>query len=105
MQLFNEGDWVAVGTTDGQCPVGVVEAATDTAVRVALVSAAHGDEMGRSVVIPVARIVDCEVITGPRHHREQYTHRRPVYDIDSLWEFQTAFQRQHQDAVDAGWRR
>lgn len=105
MQLFNEGDWVAIGTADGQCPVGVVEAATETAVRVALISAAYGDELGRSVVVPVSRIVDCEVLTGPGYHRDQDTYRRPIYDIDSLWHFQRAFQRQHQDAVDAGWRR
>lgn len=105
MHLFNEGDWVAIGTTEGQCPVGVVEAATETAVRVALVSAAHGDPLGRSVVIPVARILDCEVVTGPGYHRDQDTYRLPVFDIDSLWQFQRAFQDQHQHAMNAGWRR
>lgn len=103
-QLFDEGDWVAIGTTDGQCPVGVVEAATETAVRVALVSALTGERMGRSVVVPVSRIVDCEVLTGPPLHRD-YPRAYPAVDIDSLWHFQRAFQGQHQDSVDAGWRR
>lgn len=89
--LVQPGDVVALGLSDGACPVGLVRSVDDRGIRLALYSfLTHYFSAGPRVVLwpQVADIL---------HARERYdsTPEDRVFEMDPLADFQTAWKERH----------
>jgi predicted GIY-YIG superfamily endonuclease len=89
--LICNGDVIAVRLTDGSCPVGIVKAINDRGIRLRLYAWISG------YFDLQVRVVFWDCVVDILHARERYdsTAEDPIFEMDPLGDFQSAWERQN----------
>lgn len=89
-RLFDVGECVALGLTDGQCPVGLITAIDDQRVTLDLFSWLTGYFGHETELVPMNEIRRVRVARSERKGDMRF------FDMDDIERFQRQWQRQHQ---------